>query len=91
MNQNIRKFLVVYKEKDEIIEEKNRSIDLLQQKLKKIEQKAQEKTLNESQNKDTPKQLLHKKLYDIEETIESEKRKKITFIVLCILFLTLSI
>ena len=47
MNQNIRKFLLVYKEKDGIIEEKNKSIELLQQKIKEIEGKTQENIIDE--------------------------------------------
>jgi len=74
--------------KDNIIEEKNRFIINLQNKLHEIEQKIQAMiTINE----DSKEKSLNKKLIDIDQKIQTEKRKNFIFIVLFILFLLISI
>ena len=88
MNQNINKFLIVYKEKDKMLEERNRtikekntSIDILQQKINEFEQKIKKQTERNNEREKTDKEV-----FDIEESIKTEKRKTITLIILFMLF-----
>ena len=70
--------------KDQIIEEKNQFIMGLQSKLSEIENKLQSMaTINE----DNKEKFLNRKLSDIDQKIQAEKRKTRIFIVLLMLFL----
>lgn len=74
--------------KDQIIEEKNQFIMSLQNKLSDIESKLQNMvTINE----DNKEKFLNKKLFDIDQKIQSEKRKTRIFIALFILFLLVGV
>lgn len=74
--------------KDQIIEEKNQFIVGLQNKLTEIETKLQNMvTLNE----DNKEKFLNRKLSDIDQKIQAEKRKTRIFIVLFILFLLVGV
>lgn len=74
--------------KDDIISEKNMFIASLQNKLNDIEKKLENmKNVNE-ENKD---KFINKKLFDIDNKIQAEKRKTRIFIVLFILFLLVGI
>ena len=74
--------------KDNIIEEKNMFISKLQDKLSEIETKLQNMAMT---NEDNKERLLNKKLFDIDEKIQAEKRKNRIFIILFILFLVVGI
>lgn len=74
--------------KDSIIEEKNLFIAKLQDKLSDIEGKLQSIT---SVNEDNKERILNKKLFDIDEKIQAEKRKNWIFIILFLLFLLVGI
>jgi len=74
--------------KDSIIEEKNIFIANLQSKLSDIEMKLQSMVAMNEDNKD---KILNKKIFDIDEKIQAEKRKNRIFIILFILFLLVSI
>ena len=86
MNQNINKFLIVYKEKDKMIEERNTSIDILQQKITELEGKMKKQTDGKNE-----KEIPDKEMFNIEENINIEKRKMVTLIILFVLFWLLSI
>ncbi len=74
--------------KDQIIEEKNQFIINLQNKLSEIENKLQKiSTINE----DNKEKFLNRKLDDIDQKIQSEKRKTRIFIGICILFLVMGV
>jgi len=70
--------------KDQIIAEKNQFIMSLQNKLTNIEEKLQNMT---NIHEDSKEKNLNKKLNDIDEKIQAEKRKTRIFIVALILFL----
>lgn len=74
--------------KDSIIEEKNKFIISLQDKLSTIEAKLQEMI---SINEDSKENIFGKKLLDIDEKIQSERRKNRIFIILFIFFLFVAI
>ena len=74
--------------KDSIIEEKNMFISKLQDKLNEIEGKLQSMAMV---NEDNKERILNKKLCDIDEKIQAEKRKNRIFITLFILFLLVGI
>lgn len=74
--------------KDTIIEEKNLFIAKLQDKLSDIESKLQNIT---NVNEDNKEKLLNKKLFDIDEKIQAEKRKNRIFIIIFLLFLLVGI
>jgi hypothetical protein len=74
--------------KDKIIEEKNAFILNLQDKLNEIEGKLQSMvTINE----DNKEKFLNKKLFEIDEKIQAERKKNWIFIILFILFLLVGI
>ena len=86
MNNNISKFLLIYKEKQRIIEEKDRSINLLQQRFNEIENKRKEMIhLKEDQQANE----INIRLYDIEKKIEKGQKKSI-LIIICIVILGVS-
>lgn len=74
--------------KDGIIEEKNAFIISLQNKLSDIEGKLQNMVSINEENKE---KFLNRKLFDIDEKIQAEKRKNRIFIILFIFFLMLGI
>ncbi|MEI6773984.1 MAG: hypothetical protein WCL18_04165 [bacterium] len=102
MNQNIEKFLLVYKEKDASIEkksktitalqekaeEKNRLMDTILYKLKAIEQKI---VYIITSNQDNKKRILNEKTNKIDVQIISEIKKNQIFTILFILFVLLCI
>lgn len=73
--------------KDTMIEEKNKFILSLQDKLNEIERKLQNMTNINENNKEI---ILNKKLSDIDQKIQSEKKKTWVFVLLFILFLLVS-
>jgi hypothetical protein len=74
--------------KDDIINEKNLFITSLQNKLNEIEKKLENmKNINE----ESKEKFLNKKLFDIDNKIQAEKRKTRIFIVLLIMFLLVGI
>jgi chromosome segregation ATPase len=71
MNENISKFLIVYKEKDKTIDDKNRAIDeknksihILQQKLNETEQRLK-KLMTERQNSENKDAIIEEKIKTI--------------------------
>lgn len=74
--------------KDVIIDEKNRFIANLQNKFDEIENKLQSMVTINEENKE---RFLDKKLVDIDEKIQTEKKKNLILMVLFILFLLLGI
>lgn len=74
--------------KDTIIEEKNAFIANLQKKLSEIETKLENMVTINEENKE---KFLNKKLFEIDEKIQKEKRKNLIFIVLFLLFLIMGI
>ena len=74
--------------KDVIIEEKNRFIANLQHKFDEIEGKLQSMVTINEENKE---RFMDKKLVDIDEKIQAEKKKNLILMVLFILFLLLGI
>ena len=70
--------------KDTIIEEKNTFIRNLQEKLSEIEGKLESIVVI---NEDNKEKFLNKKLWEIDEKIQAERKKNRIFIILLILFL----
>lgn len=74
--------------KDTIIEEKNKFIANLQNKFNEIEEKLQSMVTINEQNKE---RFLDKKLIDIDEKIQAEKKKNRILMILLILFLVVGV
>lgn len=74
--------------KDVMIEEKNRFIANLQNKFDEIEKKLQNMVTINEENKE---RFLDKKLVDIDEKIQAEKKKNRILMILLILFLVLGV
>jgi hypothetical protein len=86
MNNNISKFLFIYREKQRIIDEKNRSIHLLQQRLNEIENTYKE-MINTKENEQ--ENDINKRFYDIGKKIENTQEKS-TFIIIFMVILIVS-
>lgn len=89
IEDKFRKLILLHKNitekeqiKDTMIEEKNRFISNLEHKLYTIEKKIQSMTSINGYNKEN---ILNKKIIDIDEKIQAEKRKNQTSIILFIL------
>lgn len=72
MNKNIQKFLLVYKEKEKTIEEKNKIIETFHHKIIYIEDAIREVHTNKEEEKLT---ILQQKIDDINRRIDKEESK----------------
>lgn len=81
MNQNISKFLIIYREKDKIIEGKDKHIQTLQQRLNEIEREIE----NIYTHKKKTEYMFDQRLYEVTKKIQEEEKRTIILIVLFIL------
>ncbi len=92
IDEKIDKFMLIFKEKDKILEEKNKVIFMLQQRVWELETKL--KTMvalpdytREKQEAMLEKQKLEEKIESLKGTVKVEKWKNIIFLSLAILFI----
>lgn len=92
IDEKIDRFMLIFNEKDKMLEEKNKVIFMLQQRVWELEAKL--KTMvalpdytREKQEAILEKQKLEEKIAELKGTVKSEKSKNIVFLSLAILFI----
>lgn len=85
IDQKIDKFFLVFKEKEKIVEEKNKMIFVLQQRVSELESKIQHMIALPDYNKEkqeaiVEKQKLEEKIGQLKGMIKNEKLKNLIFI-----------
>lgn len=96
VEEKIDKFMLIFNEKDKILEEKNKVIFMLQQRVWELEAKL--KTMvalpdytKEKQEALLEKQKLEEKIAELKWTVKKEKSKSIRFLALAIVFILILI
>ncbi len=87
MNQNISKFLIIYREKDKTIEEKDKYIQTLQQRFNGIEREIE----NIYTHKKKTEYMFDQRLYELTKQTQEEEKRTIILIVLFILVILTNI
>ena len=92
IDEKIDKFMLIFNEKDKMLEEKNKIIFMLQQRVWELETKL--KTMvalpdytREKQEAILEKQKLEEKIASLKWTVKAEKSKNIIFLSIAILFI----
>ena len=85
IDQKIEKFFLIFKEKEKMLEEKNKVIFVLQQRVSELETKIQHMVALPDYNKEKQeaiieKQKLEEKIGQLKNMIKSEKLKNLIFI-----------
>ncbi len=96
IDQKIDKFFLVFKEKDNMLEEKNKIIFMLQQRIGELETKIQHMIALPDYNKERQAVLLEKerlehKLKDLQGGLRGEKLKNIIYLGLSLIFIFIAI
>jgi len=92
VDQKIEKFFLIFKEKEKIVEEKNKMIFVLQQRVTELETKIQYMIALPDYNKEkqeaiVEKQKLEEKIWQLKDMIKNEKLKNLIFIGLSLIFI----
>ena len=95
IDQKLEKILLVFKENDKIVEEKNKIIFVLQQRVGELEAKIQTMIAlpdytKEKQEAIIEKQKLEEKITQLKHSIRNEKVKNLIFIAFTIVFLVVA-
>lgn len=95
IDQKIEKFFLIFKEKEKILEEKNKIIFVLQQRIGELETKIQNMIAlpdytREKQEAIIEKQKLEERIEKLKISIKGEKIKNLVFIALTIVFLIIA-
>ncbi len=92
VEEKIDKFMLIFNEKDKILEEKNKVIFMLQQRVWELEAKL--KTMvalpdytKEKQEAILEKQKLEEKIAELKWTVKAEKSKGVVFLALAVVFI----
>ena len=92
VEEKIDKFMLIFNEKDKILEEKNKVIFMLQQRVWELEAKL--KTMvalpdytKEKQEAILEKQKLEEKIAELKWTVKSERSKSVIFLAFAIVFI----
>jgi len=85
IDQKVEKFFLIFKEKEKILEEKNKVIFVLQQRVSELETKIQHMVALPDYNKEKQeaimeKQKLEEKIGQLKGMIKNEKLKNLIFI-----------
>ncbi|MBP7062421.1 hypothetical protein KA037_01235 [Patescibacteria group bacterium] len=96
IDTKIDKFFLVFKEKDNMLEEKNKIIFMLQQRIGELETKIQHMIALPDYNKERQAVLLEKerlehKLKDLQGGLRGEKLKNIIYLGLSLIFIFIAI
>jgi excisionase family DNA binding protein len=92
IDQKIEKFFLIFKEKEKMLEEKNKMIFVLQQRVSELETKIQHMVALPDYNKEKQeaiieKQKLEEKIGQMKNMIKNEKLKNLIFIGLSLVFI----
>lgn len=92
IDQKIEKFFLIFKEKEKMLEEKNKMIFVLQQRVTELETKIQHMVALPDYNKEkqeaiVEKQKLEEKIGQLKGMIKNEKLKNLIFIGLSLIFI----
>jgi len=92
IDQKIEKFFLIFKEKEKMLEEKNKMIFVLQQRVSELETKIQHMVALPDYNKEKQeaiieKQKLEEKIGQMKSMIKNEKLKNLIFIGLSLIFI----
>jgi len=95
IDQKIEKFFLIFKENEKIVEEKNKIIFMLQQRVWELENKIQYMVALPDYNKEKQeaimeKQKLEEKIWQLKSAIKNEKLKNLIFIWLTLIFLAVA-
>lgn len=92
IDQKVEKFFLIFKEKEKMLEEKNKVIFVLQQRVSELESKIQHMVALPDYNKEKQeaiieKQKLEEKIGQLKGMIKNEKLKNLIFIWLSLIFI----
>lgn len=92
IDQKVEKFFLIFKEKEKMLEEKNKVIFVLQQRVSELESKIQHMIALPDYNKEKQeaiieKQKLEEKIGQLKGMIKNEKLKNLIFIWLSLVFI----
>lgn len=92
IDQKVEKFFLIFKEKEKMLEEKNKVIFVLQQRVSELESKIQHMIALPDYNKEKQeaiieKQKLEEKIGQLKGMIKNEKLKNLIFIWLSLIFI----
>lgn len=95
IDQKIEKFFLIFKEKEKMLEEKNKMIFVLQQRVSELETKIQHMVALPDYNKEKQeaiieKQKLEEKIGQLKGMIKNEKLKNLIFIALSLIFIVVA-
>jgi len=95
IDQKVEKFFLIFKEKEKILEEKNKVIFVLQQRVSELETKIQHMIALPDYNKEKQeaiieKQKLEEKIGQLKGMIKNEKLKNLIFIWLSLIFIVVA-
>lgn len=95
IDQKIEKFFLIFKEKDKMLEEKNKVIFVLQQRIGELETKIQHMVAlpdytREKQEAIIEKQKLEEKIFQLKGAIKNEKLKNLVFMGLSLIFVAVA-
>ena len=96
IEEKIDKFFLIFKEKDKMIEEKNKIIFMLQQRIWELETKIQSMIALPDYNKEKQamileKQKLEEKVTVLKDAIKTEKMKSFILVVLALIFIGIAV
>ena len=96
IDQKVDKFFLIFKEKEKILEEKNKLIFMLQQRVTELETKIQHMIALPDYNKEkqeaiVEKEKLETKIAQLRNAIKNEKIKNIIFVLLSLIFVAIAI
>jgi len=96
IDEKIDKFFLIFKEKDHMIEEKNKVIFVLQQRIGELETKIQHMIALPEYNKEKQtavieKERLEQKLNDLQGWLKNEKLKNVIYLWLSLIFIFIAI
>ena len=95
LDQKLDKFVLIFREKDKMLEEKNKVIFMLQQRLWELETKIQHMVALPDYNKEKQEAIIEKeklenKIAELKWTVKNEKIKNLIFIGLAIVFILIA-
>jgi len=95
IDEKIDKFFLIFKEKDKMLEEKNKVIFMLQQRVSELETKLQHMIALPDYNKEkqtmlVEKEKLENKIRSLKNLVKNEKSKNLVFIGLALIFIALA-
>ena len=95
IDEKIDKFFLIFKEKDKMLEEKNKVIFMLQQRVSELETRLQHMIALPDYNKEkqtmlVEKEKLENKIRSLKDIVKTEKNKNLVFIGLALVFIALA-